>query len=285
MNKGWIVKIILILFCSFMLIHCATDGSRNELCKSIPNYDIEKHKSNADKAVSSLLSYLDKNGERSAIVARAGGDLSTEEFRNPVEQKYTHTGFVWKSSQDGEWRFKHLLNICEGSSSGIFTQTLFQFFDDDPYFYDVRVGMPSSGLQKKIADVLESDLADTLHNPLYSKISNPFSTSYQNSNAWVLAVIASAQSGLKTLEEVQKYYKDQGFSPSQVHIGFWRGLFSSFIPNVTLMDHTYEEKVAQWYNFVSTASLFQYLQDTDSSVSAEICHENGCNIFVSELNQ
>ncbi len=256
-----------------------------------PNYDVESHRKHAQSAGLSLLDYLENNVETLAVVARAGGDLSTEDFRNPDKQKYTHAGFVYKSTEKSPWLFKHVLNVCSGESSDIFVQNLVQFFNDGPHFYDFHILIPSPYLQQQIVAVLESDLAGTLHNPKYSNIANPFHTDYQNSNGWILSVVAGAQAQahqgqtLSHIEQTQDWYRAD-FVPSQVQVGVLRGLFSAFVPNATVSDHTQEEKSSGWYNFVSTASLFRYLKDTDDVVEIrEICHSQGCNIPFAVLNK
>ena len=248
-----------------------------------PDYNVISHAQNAYDSSFSLLEYLKTHAQRSAIVARAGSDLSKEKFNSP--QKYTHAGIAWKSSEDDLWRFQHILNVCAGPTSTLFVQNLVQFFDDGPHFYDFQIGIPSPQLQEKIADVLESSLANTLHNPRYSNIANPFNNQYQNSNGWVLSIIASAQSGLQNIMDIQNYLHRGGYTPSQVRVGWLRGKLSIFTANATTRDHTKKEKRKRWYKFVSVKSVFNYLNQTDSPVIIdEICHKEGCNIPFSQLN-
>lgn len=280
------VVIALCVLC-FSVVASANSVSSGDGCKNAraPQYDIEKHRMNIHDMAIRLFESLDDNARRVAIVARAGADISGNRFRNPKWQKYTHAALAWKHSRDGLWRFKHLLNICAGPSSDIFVQNLVQFFNDDPYFYDFRLGVPSIELQERIAGILEDEGAPRmLHNPRYSNIANPFKVEYQNSNGWLLGVIASAQSGLKTYEEVQRYYGRAGYKPSQVRVGFFRQLGAGFVANATLEDHP-PPSLGGWFNFVSAASLYQYIADTDELlVEMEICHAAGCNIPVWKLN-
>ena len=246
-------------------------------------YDLKKHEQHTRDMGLELLSYLNKNAHRAAIVARAGGDISDETFRNPPLQKYTHAGIVWKGSDDARWKFMHVLNICAGETSEIFIQSLVQFFNDDPYYYDFYVGVPSKEFQEKIADVLESNVARKLHNSQYSNIANPFNTVFQNSNTWVLNILASAQSGKNTINGVQDHYVENSYSPSQVEIGFFRGIGASFVPNVSLSDHPSGN--GGWFDFVSAASLFKYLEQTDyQAVSEEVCLYKGCNLPLKVIN-
>lgn len=251
---------------------------------SVREYDPEKHRKNIHDTALLLFESLERNVRRAAVVSRAGSDLSGHRFRNPRQQKYTHAGVVWKHSRDGLWRFKHLLNVCAGKSSRLFVQNLVQFFNDDPHFYDFEVAAPSVGLQEKMASLLErKGAAERLHNPRYNNIANPFRTTFQNSNGWVLTVVASAQGGLRTFEEAQRHYRRAGYRPSQVRVGFLRQLGSAFMANATVEDHP-PKPLGGWYDFVSAASLHRYLADTDGlRYRAEICHAAGCNVPVSTL--
>ena len=251
-----------------------------------PRYDLKKHRANVKRTASKLLKYLKVHARRAAIVSRAGGDLSKEEFSTPSIQKYTHAGIVWKSSQDGRWRFKHLLNVCEGPKGQIFVQSLFEFFDDDPHFYDFYIGIPDHKLQDAIAKVLESKIADKVHNPRYSKIANPFSNEYLNSNGWLLRVMTAAESGSSNEKRLIDYYTKKGYMPSQVYVGASRRVGSLLMSNVTILDHSAKEKKNGWFNFISAASLYSYLEHNGRlSKKKEICHDLGCNIPLTELNR
>ena len=250
-----------------------------------PEYDLERHRENVHDMALTLLEFLERNARRAAVVSRAGADLSKNRFRNPREQKFTHTGLVWKSSGDGLWRFKHVLNVCGGPSSELFVQSVVQFFDDEPFHYDIQVTVPSEKLQEGIAAVLEDETASRrLHNPRYSNVANPYRAEFQNSNGWVLAVIAAAQSGLGTFPELQTHYRRAGYVPSRVKVGFVKKLGAGFVANATLRDHP-PRLFGGWYEFVSSASVHRYLADTDLLVVArEICHPAGCNAPVTTLN-
>ena len=132
-------------------------GASGKNCEreSAPRDVLERHRVNALDMALGLLDFLEANARMVALVSRAGSDLSEYRFRDPKRQKYTHAGFAWKSSRDGRWRFKHALNVCAGPSSQLFVQSLVQFFDDDPHFYDLRIAIPSLALQESIVKVLE----------------------------------------------------------------------------------------------------------------------------------
>ena len=250
-----------------------------------PEHDLERHRDNVHDMALGLLDFLERNARRAAVVSRAGADLSKNRFRNPRKQKFTHTGLVWKSSRDGLWRFKHVLNVCAGPSSELFVQSVVQFFDDEPFHYDIHVTVPSEKLQERIAALLEDEAASRrLHNSRYSNVANPFRAEFQNSNGWVLAIVAAAQRGGTTVPELQAHYRKAGYVPSRVKVGFLKKLGAGFVPNATLRDHP-PRLFGGWYEFVSSASVHRYLADTDRPlVGREICHPAGCNIPVATLN-
>ena len=258
------------------------DGCENA---TEPEYDLGRHRDNVHDMALVLLEFLERNARRAAVVSRAGADLSRNRFRNPGKQKFTHTGLVWKSSRDGLWRFKHVLNVCAGPSSEIFVQSVVQFFDDEPFYYDIHVAVPSEKLQEGIAAVLEDEAASRrLHNPRYSNVANPYRAEFQNSNGWVLAIVAAAQSGRTTVPELQAHYRRAGYVASRVKVGFLKKLGAGFVSNATLRDHP-PRLFGGWYEFVSAASVHRYLADTDRlRTGREICHPAGCNIPLTTLN-
>lgn len=280
-----------LIFCGFYL--CApygmaiTGSGSGSDCggDKTPNYDVESHRNNSHGATFTLLDYLNEHVEKVAIVGRAGDDISVWNYRNPAYQKYTHAGIVWKNPEDGQWWFKHVLNICRGETSRIFDQTVLEFFDDGPHFYDFHIGFPSLELQESISAVLEDEaLFKSLHNTQYNMISNPSQGRDQNSNGWVLSVIAAAQSGLRNSGRIRQYYMRNGYLPSQVQVN-WGGLISFFKKNATTKYHSKEGKRNGWYSFVSVASLFQYLHYSDTLIETEICHPKGCNEPFARLNK
>ncbi len=259
--------------------------------KSI-SYDLTKHGNNVIIMGGRLYQYLHNNVHRVAIVSRAGGDQSKRTFKNPPKQKYSHAGIAWKDSH-GFWYFKHVLSTCGqnpgnpefGNSKLLLEHPLMQFFNDNPHFYDIHIGSPSEDLQDKIVRVLEDEnWLRSLYNPFYNIIGYPFKTVSQNSNGWVLAIIAAAQSGHRDLASVINHYRNQ-FNPSQVctllskTVDFAKG-------NISTKEHPKRGLFGSgWgpgcYDFVSAASLYNYLGVTPE----EICHPEGCNTPLTKLNK
>ncbi len=245
-----------------------------------------------------LFLYLEENALSVAIVSRVGGLTENREFRAPSKhpanspfkgQKYTHAGIAYKNER-GVWGFIHLLNEsdCEGptNQSNIYIQNLADFLRDDPELFDMIITIPSESLQEKILKSINNTshnnnigLPKSLHYPVYSNISYPFNFSSnrrQNSNQWVLTMIAASQNDAKTLDSAQRAYQENGFTPSEVEGGFLARigrLFGALPKNVYLDDHTRNERRSGWYQFVSAASIYNYLDKTDRPVVSqkELC--------------
>ena len=240
-----------------------------------------------------LYQYLHDNVHRVAIVSRAGGDQSTRRFKNPPNQKYSHAGIAWKDS-NGFWYFRHVLYTCGqhpdnpefANSKLIDEHPLMQFFNDNPHFYDIHIGSPSTDLQDEIVRVLEDESwYRGLYNPFYNIIGHPFKTVSQNSNGWVLAVIAAAQSGHRDLTSVIDHYRREGFVPSQACTRFSTSA-NAFKGNISTKEHPTKGILGTGlgsgcYDFVSAASLYNYMGVTPH----EICHPEGCNIPLTKLNK
>ena len=226
-------------------------------------------------------------------MSRAGNSLAGRRFRNPEKQTYTHAGIAVKYPSGG-WKFIHLLNTCGGPSSDIYEQGLATFLNN-MYAYDYAIGVPSEGLQEMMAKVfLEGDQPSELstkilHNPRYSSISNPFHQSdrFQNSNQWLLSVVASAQSGCRTIPDCRHVYTEKDFTPSEVKVKRKQrlmkavddGLGIGAQPNVHLGDHTLGERARTWYRFVSAASIYDYIRRSDDLIYYEdFCHQAGCGV-------
>ena len=287
------LQLLIRTFISVLLIQSVAHANNSETsCGEEPSKSQKiynkKLKLQAEDMGLKLRAFFAEKAEMVALVSRAGGDLSDRQWAYPEKQKYTHTGIAVKDSATSKWKFVHELNDCAGPSSSIHEQGLAEFFMDDPFMFDVVVVIPSVELQKKILAVIEDKsvgkkgLARALHNSRYSNIANPYSTDYQNSNMWVLSVIAAAQSGAKTQTAALNYYKRNGFKPSQVKLSGLESMFGQlFTKNAKTEDHTDEENSSGWFKFVSSVSVNKYVKDNDKVLAEKtLCHRNGCDIRI-----
>ena len=206
-----------------------------------------------------LRDYLENTGAELAIIARVGSDQRDRGL------KYTHAGLVWRDHPKGPWTVVQELNECGTGRSDIFDQGLMQFFLDDPFNYDVQVIVPTAELRRSLVAILATGDGRRVHEPRYSVISYPRSTLYQNSNEWVLEVIAMAQGRLRNLAvlnraDAQRLHAALGFRGTRVKVGFFEQLFGGlFKANVSFSDHPPGAFSHGWFEFVSVRSIREYL--------------------------
>lgn len=201
---------------------------------------------------------LDESGAKVALVGRVGSDISAHGLR------YTHVGFVQRDHPKGRWMFVHLLNECGSNRSGIYDEGLINFFLDDLFAYDAVVAIPTADLQDRLDAALSGPTVARIHSPNYSMIAYPFSTKYQNSNQWVLELLAAAQAnGAVTRQSVQDDLKRRGYTADKVGISAFKRLGAAlFRANVRFDDHPEEESNTARYSVVSVRSVLRYLDRT-----------------------
>lgn len=167
----------------------------------------------AGRLAENTYALLDGLGDDIALLARAGQNL--EQFG----LKYSHLGFAVKGLRRGEWGVVHLLNTADGRRSSLFEEGLVNFYSDNPYRMESCVLTLPPELQKTTLQVLR-DHGRALHCPTYSLTSYPWSLSTQNSNQWILEVLAAAMAGMSspTRALVQAWMRDHGFVPTTLPI-------------------------------------------------------------------
>jgi len=203
---------------------------------------------------------LGKTDARLVLIGRVGADLSAQGLR------YSHMGFAWRGTLDGRWQIMHLLNHCGRADSDLFDEGLGNFFLDDPFAYESIVEVPSPGLQEKLLHVLASPEPDLLHTASYSMIAYPYSARYQNSNQWVLELIAAGIANARGMSrtDAQRWLRDSGYVPSRVRISPMQRLGATlFRANVRFDDHIPEELASGRYQIVSVESVIDFVSRLD----------------------
>jgi hypothetical protein len=114
-----------------------------------------------------------------------------------------------------------------------------------------------------------------VHEPRYSLISYPRSTLYQNSNEWLLEVIAMAQGRLRDQiildrMDAQQLHTALGFRGTKVKVGFVDQLFGGlFKANVGFRDHPSSSSSHGGFEFISVRSVHDYLTRQNQVASAQ----------------
>jgi hypothetical protein len=196
------------------------------------------------------------------LIARGGQDLSRYGLR------HSHVTFALRDDS-GVWRTLHLLNHCKSPESALFREGLGNFIGESGTHTDLRVGVPSPALRTSLKAMLSGPgiQARALHEPRYSVVAYPFSTEYQNSNQWVLEVLAAAMAQeadgqlLVRRAQVQEWLKTARYTPSTLHIGVGKRLGARFfVANAATTDHPASERISGNYSVVTVESVFDFLE-------------------------
>jgi hypothetical protein len=206
-------------------------------------------------------SMLEKSDVRVALLGRVGSDLSAYGLR------YSHAGFVWRDHPKGRWLVVHELNRCATATSAVFDEGLGNFFLDDPFAYEALLVIPSQHTQEKLVRVLSSPLPGHFHHHAYSLLASPWSTRYQNSNQWMLELLAAAltpEGTISTRTQAQRWLQQQRYIPSEVHISPVERLGAKlFSANVEFDDHPLANRIAGRYQVVTVESVTHFLTRLD----------------------
>jgi hypothetical protein len=211
---------------------------------------------------------LDRTDARIALVGRVGSDLSRHGLR------YSHVGLVQRDHPAGRWVVLHALNTCGTPESALFEEGLGNFFFDDPFLYEAIVIVPSAHIQQRLLDGLASGLPLALHTPSYSMIAHPYSVRYQNSNQWLLELLAASLAPVGDVGnrgEAQHWLARAGYVPSEVFIGpLQRAGARMFAVNVRFDDHGSDEWASGRYRVVSVESIVRFLAMRDSAAKRHV---------------
>ncbi|MBB4131289.1 DUF2145 domain-containing protein [Xanthomonas sp. 3075] len=205
-------------------------------------------------------------GAQVVLLARGGQDLSRYGL------KHSHLAFALRE-EDGSWRVRHLLNQCKSDTSELYREGLSNFIGESALNADLRVGVPTPALQRQLRTLLQDPgvLAHTLHQARYSVIAYPFSTEYQNSNQWVLEVVAAAlaatdasataSAAVHDRRSAQAWLKTNGYQPTRLHLDLGKRIGARFfVANAAVTDHPAGERISGNYSVITVESVFDFLQ-------------------------
>lgn len=254
MRHGACRRVCLVLAAGALLAPWSATGLGAADCKPVPSTIGQVQQ--AVWAGTSLFERLEATRSEVAIVARIGTDQSKRGIR------YTHAGLAWRDHPKGRWFFVHLLNHCGTETSQLFDDGPVDFFLERPFRYDAWVLVPSAELQRSIVALLRDGVDRDLHEPAYSAIAHPFRTRFQNSNQWLLELVAVAlePGGPTTRAAAQRLLERRGFEPQRVRLGFFERVGTHNMDNVSLADHDRRELREGGYLYVSVESLAAFLE-------------------------
>jgi hypothetical protein len=210
----------------------------------------------------SVRAVLDASGVNAALVARQGQDLSK------FKLKYSHVGLAFRAGPEQPWRIYELLNDCGTADSELWVDGLANFFLDDPFTLDALILVPPQKVAAKLQDALaDPALLRRFHQRKYNMVAYPFSTLYQNSNQWVLEILASAEASdikVRTREQAQSWLKMAEYKPTEMRIGPLTRLGGRmFKANIAFDDHPSALRFSDRINAVTVDSIQSFVQSRD----------------------
>lgn len=198
--------------------------------------------------------YLESQQAQTVVLARVGSDISKHGLR------YTHAALAYRDLTDGHWIVYHKLDHCGQDEASLFRQGLANFWLDDPLEYRALVLIPAPGLQKTLLEAVNQQAGPAVHQKHYSLIAYPYETAQQNSNGWLLEMIAVAQGAQANREQAQQWLRSNGYQPSRINIAPHERLGAAlFRANVSFLDHPLKDRLRGRYSIVSVESIASYL--------------------------
>ena len=246
-----------------MMTAAAASAGTGAKCVPETGVDFEKFKK-AQSAALGVYEYLNPSEEDVALVARIGSDQSDRGIL------YTHVGLIFRNHPKGPWLITHLLRDCDSAQSDLFDEGLFDFFNSAPFSYQALVMVPTREVQDRLDELNRGPMPRRLHEPRYNTLANPFRTRFQNSNQWVLEMLAAAidaDGGVGSREDAVRVLERTGYEPARMKLKFKERVVvkAGGKTHVSLADHKDSENRGRdgGYYWVSVESIVRYLERND----------------------
>lgn len=219
---------------------------------------------------------LEGSGERIALIARAGVDLSR------FGLLYSHAGIALKEETGGAWAVRQLYYACDEARPRLFDQGVagFALGADAPGRGHVSLlFLPADKAAPLARAALDKPLALSLLAGQYSANAYAFGTRYQNCNGWVAELLANAWGGLGlqdgAREQAQDWLRVQGYAAGPVRIpSRWLMFAGQFVPLVHLNDHPPEDLHALALRVSVPDAIEDFVRrEAPATRRVEICHD------------
>ena len=211
---------------------------------------------------------LEQSGERLALIGRVGSDLSKHKLR------YSHMGFVWRDHPKGRWSVVHMLNQCGTASAALYDEGLGNFFNDDPFAYEALLVFPGPENQERLIKTLGTALPASLYHAGYNMVAYPWSTRYQNSNQWLLEVLAAAwapEGSVFNRQQAQAWLKQSAYQPTMLRLGTFERLGGRmFRANIAFDDHPNELRFSDQIYTVTVESVADFVRRLDPKSRTDV---------------
>lgn len=251
-------KLLLICCISFISSFALAGQNCNE--SDLMKNELVIKATNASQKLIDAANYLSPNGDKVFLIGRIGQDLSN------YNQKYSHGAFLVK--KDNSWQVFHELNICSSNQSKLYNEGVLNFFLDDLYKYDsIIIGFPEK-LNKNLQSILSNkDILKSAHNSNYNLVAYPFDDKYQNSNGWLLEVLARAIAKEYNIEisnhqDFIYFIKKINYEPDVLEINMFKRLGGRmFKANVAFDDQPFNERMSGHIHTYTFDGLFKFLKN------------------------
>lgn len=205
------------------------------------------------------------------LIARVGQDLAKYQLT------YSHAAFAVRAHPAGAWSVVHKLNSCGTATSALYDEGLINFFSDAPFRYQAGIWRLAPEAQARLKKALLGKKARDYHEPQYSLAAYPFSTRYQNSNGWVLEMLAFAvapEDEANTRASAQAWLKSSGYRPTELALGTMTRLGARISKaNIAFDDHPPDLRWKDRIQTVSVESVVTWLRTLPNGCQAMGCPE------------
>jgi hypothetical protein len=219
---------------------------------------------------------LDQSGERVALVARSGLDLSRFGLR------YSHSGISLKADESAPWSVRQLYYACDEHRPRLFDQGMAGFLlgTDDPTVGYISIVLPR-GHEATALEVAALDSARGLRllAATYSANAYPFSLRYQNCNQWVAELLATAWGALDDAPDLrgqaQRWLAQRGYDVPPIAVGsHWLMLAAPFVPLIHLDDQSQDDLYALRVRTSLPHGIEAFVRErAPGAKHIEICHD------------
>lgn len=214
---------------------------------------------------------LDKVDDDVVLIARIGQDLSKYRLT------YSHMAFAVRAHPAGPWTIVHKLNTCGTATSSLYDEGLVNFFSDSPFRYQAGIWRLQPQVQARLKKTLLGKKAKDYQEPHYSLVAYPFNTRYQNSNGWVLEVLAYAlapEDEADTRQSAQAWLQASGYVPTELELGTLTRLGARVTKaNIAFDDHPSELRWSGHIRTVTVDSVINWLRKLPGACLATGCPE------------
>jgi len=219
---------------------------------------------------------LEASGERVALVARSGIDLSRFDVR------YSHAGISLKASDNAAWSVRQLYFACDEGRPRLYDQGLAGFVlgtDDPSVGYVSIVSVPREAATDLERAALDNARALRLLAADYSANAFPFSVRYQNCNQWVIEMLAAAWGGLDDGEALrarsQAWLAGRHYDPPAIDVGSHALMFAgAFVPWIHYDDHPEQDRYALRFRTSLPTSIEAFVRaQVPGARRVELCHD------------